>query len=108
MRKLARIECIRQVWGTLIARTTRPKTLDESAPLPTSLVTPPDPKTISAVLRQQGIYVRLQLSNVVMAELVDFAHQPPLPPIGIPIFAAYSRIEPPLKLPWDIRFNSAV
>ncbi|ABW28959.1 phytanoyl-CoA dioxygenase family protein [Acaryochloris marina] len=77
MRKLARIECIRQVWGTLIARTTRPKTLDESAPLPTSLVTPPDPKTISAVLRQQGIYVRLQLSNVVMAELVDFAHQPP-------------------------------
>ena len=77
MCKLARIECIRQVWGTLIARTTRPKTLDKSAPLPTSLVTPPDPKTISAVLRQQGIYAGLQLSDVVVAELVDFAHQTP-------------------------------
>lgn len=73
MRKLARIELIRQVWGAMTAN----RKFDESAPSQTSLVTFPDPQTISTVLRQQGIYAGLQLSDIVVDELVDFAHQTP-------------------------------
>lgn len=72
MRKLARIEFIRH--GTITASA---RQLDESPPLPTSLVTHPDPQRISTVLHQKGIYAGLQLSEVVVAELVDFALQTP-------------------------------
>lgn len=74
MRKLARIEFIRQIWGTMIANT---RASNASVPMPTSLVTPPDVNRISTVLHQQGIYAGLQLSETIVSELVDFALQIP-------------------------------
>lgn len=74
MRKLARIEFLRYGFAKLSAWASPSRRILKSQP---SLVSCPDFKTLSADLRQKGLYAGLQLSPKAVVDLVTFAHQQP-------------------------------